>query len=95
LYPNNAEPLDSFFIVYGRNSYLKPISRQYFNELVDFLLKEFADSLELDEKPFWTSHPFRIGYITRLIKKKKISLHGVQRFVGHKNIQTTHYIPVI
>lgn len=81
---------DLFLFSATRTKGKKALTRQFFTEQINNLLKQTPELKERGIK--LTSHSFRRGYITKLWKDTK-DLEFVRQVIGHAQIQTTsHYV---
>ena len=76
---------DSYLFTAEAN-HCKPLDRVAITRNVNKVMREVSN--QLPGKPNFTSHSFRIGYITQLWKDSK-DIEFVKQTMGHRNLDTT------
>ena len=76
---------DDSYIFTAENS-KKPLSREAFTNLINKFIKDCTR--KMDQKPYISSHSFRVGFITQLWKDTN-DIEFVRQAIGHAKIDTT------
>jgi integrase len=77
---------DSDSSIFTAQNSNKPLAREAFTNLINKFMKDCTR--KMDQKPYISSHSFRVGFITQLWKDTN-DIEFVRQAIGHAKIDTT------